>query len=251
MTNSRYLAALGAAAFLLQGCTFINTFDPLVQRGDAGPDVEAPTPDAAPDAMDEGDVGSIDEPEVMDDAGGMMEAEPTEVGPPPRGAIVVSGTAPGDAGGARKLLLALDPDTGSELSREDLDVTGLAYDGYREDLFYIFERGSGTQDRLHVRKLETHSGTWTEIQTDVVPSFVGLDAAVLNQRVAYLHNTPDADGGTTQHVTVLSTSGADSAATKVKALNDVVIPDSQYTAVGLIGTPDPNKAGGTVDVVLV
>ena len=104
---------------------------------------------------------------------------------------------------------------------------------------------------MHVRHLDAYTGAWTEIQTDVVPSFGGLDVAVLNQRIAYLHTTPDVDGGVTQHVTVLGTSGVDSSATKVKALNDVTIPASNYTAVGLIGTPDPNKAGGTIDVVLV
>ncbi len=258
-TRRRHGGRLGIAISFVAlgaGCSLINSFDDVRPTIDGGPAPTTPDagsaglPDALPDAAtvdarvgsDAGDAGTADAP---------AEAEAL----PPTGVIVLGASAESSDGGTASekfhfVLTALDAKTGAELpkARETLTVSAVRYDGAR-DLWYVFEGGGedffpspGDPFFLHVRKLDTHTGQWTELQKLAVPAAVAFThLAVLANRVVYLAYAP-ADGSFSTQLVTLNTENPSAVS---------VIDTQPYTAnvVGILGAASEGLTGGTLTLV--
>jgi hypothetical protein len=216
-------------------CSLVNTFDDLAPASDASvPDVvvESST-DAVADAAP-----PLDAPPVQDAADAA-----------PKGVIVIGGTVTVD-GGQLSVLTALAPENGKELpqAREPMNVTSAHYDGLR-DLWYVFESGgegffpTPTDDVfLHVRRLDTYSGQWTELQKIKVPPTVSFaTTAVLRERLSYVAYRVD-DGGVGFDFVTLDTSKPSSI-----AILDVHKLDKP--PIGAIGTRSSTGVGGVINLL--
>lgn len=170
---------------------------------------------------------------------------------PPKGVIVLGASAEKDAGEPFHFVLtALDPATGAELpkAREKLTVSSIQYDGAR-DLWYVFEAGgadffpSPTDPFfLHVRRLDTYSGAWTEVQKLALPPAVAFTHfAVLSNRLVYLAYAV-ADGSYSTQLVTLDTSNP--AAVSVVDMQPALQPIS-----GMLGSPAGALTGGTLTLL--
>ncbi len=175
-------AALVAALVAPVGCSLINKFDevvPLANEGGAGTGATGGSGAMGGSAGSTAGMGGTAGAGAVGGAsgsggssgdggasgsGGTGGAAGMDSGPPPQeGVVVVGGDGLLDANPNAKVLVVIDPKTGKELSRERMDVQGVAYEP-RRDLWYVFERVAGALDPvvLHVRQLDTVTGTWTQ-----------------------------------------------------------------------------------------
>ncbi len=229
--NQRLRRSLGITALLTPlavsaGCSLVNAFDDVKPEADASTTPDAETPD---NFVPVGDGGT--------DAPIVQETGPIDAGPP-KGAIVLGASVVKD-GGEDLVLTALAPEDGSELqsAREKMKVEAVLYDGER-DLWYIFE--SGGQDFfptpsepvfLHVRKLDTHTGEWTELSRTKVPTLVSFTmATVVRERLVYVAYDTAPDGSFTYQLVTLDTSNPASISTLASPLPLAKVP------LGIIGT---------------
>jgi hypothetical protein len=213
-------ASVGAA------CSLINAFD------DVKPQVAVSVPDTG-----------------LQDANVEASAEAGDAGAA-TGVVVVGGQAETDAG-KTAVLTAVDPATGAELpmAREKMLVAAVHYDGLR-DLWYVFESNGATHfptptDNvfLHVRKLDTHTGKWEEIQSIKVPTLVAnTHVAVLRDRIAYIAYRTTSDGSLAQDLVVIDTTSPPqpTVASSTPLAGDPI---------GIIGTRATTTAGGHVTLL--
>jgi hypothetical protein len=230
------LAVMASSAGAFAACTFVNTFDDLKSIDDATAAdvaVEAGT-DAPGDAAAPTDAGPLED---VRDAG-------------QRGVIVIGGQVATIEGGQRKVLTALAPEDGRELplARETMNVTSAHYDGLR-DLWYVFESGGEgffptptDPVFLHVRRLDTQSGEWTELQRLQVPPTVSFaTTAVIRERLGYVAYRVD-DGATGFDFVTLDTSTP--SAVKILDTHPLDVPP-----IGAIGTRSATGVGGVINLL--
>lgn len=210
------LAASAGAA-----CTLINAFDSVK------PEVDASVPETG------GEDAQVEAAAEAGDAG------------PAKGVIVVGGVVETD-GGHVAVLTAISPETGAELpkAREKLLVAAVHYDGLR-DYWYVFESSGATHFPtpsdsvfLHVRKLDTHTGAWEEVQSIKVPTLVAnTHVAVLRDRLVYVAYRTQADGQVGKDLVVINTATP----------SQPTVENSTPLAgdpIGVIGTRATATAGG-------
>lgn len=223
-------ASIALAAFAA-GCSLVNALDDVTAPRETGysttPKVDAPLVDGAADGGD-------------------------ALAPGDHAVLVVGGTASDREAGediGDAVLAVLDTATGRDIgAREKMHVAGLVHDAPR-DLWYIFEAPSNfiaaPSDvvKLHIRKLDTRTGAWTELSSTVVPSLVYYDAiAPTNARLSFMAHPAEA-GGSFRMVT-LDTSNP--AAPHVLADQDVPL-----LPMGMIATRSSTGPGGQVTLVNV
>lgn len=223
--SATFAAVTVAAA---TACSVLNAFDAVK------PELDASAPDTGTDAP--ADAGAAD---VAAEAG------------PAKGAIVVGGLAKDDAGQIA-VLTALAPETGIELpmARQKLLVASVQYDGLR-DLWYVFESNGATHFPtpsdavfLHIRRLDTQTGAWEEIQSIKVPTLVAnTHIAVLRDRLVYVAYRSEPDGAFGTALAVVDTSNPSQPS---------VVGSSTPLAkepIGLIGTRSSTSAGGSITLL--
>jgi hypothetical protein len=230
------LASCAACFVLVEACSLVNTFEDL----------------AAPSDATAGDVSVEAGADALGDSGPPVDAPPVEDAPEatPKGVIVIGGTVAVE-GGQQSVLTALAPENGKELvrAREQMNVTSAHYDGLR-DLWYIFESGgegffpTPTDDVfLHVRRLDTHSGQWTELQKLKVPPTVSFaTTAVLRERLSYVAYRVGTDGAVGFDFITLDTSKPASV-----AIIDTHALDKP--PIGAIGTRSSTGVGGVINLL--
>lgn len=250
------LASLSAIAGVVEGCSFLNSFDDVVPQrvlteagSEPGLDASEPLDTSLPPSADSGQDASVsdtNEPEVEADAG-------------PRGVIVIGGSIEID-GGRLPVLTALDPATGSELvnARKPMLVADVLYDGTR-DLWYVFESGGAAifplptdPFYLHTFTIDNVTGTWSELGKIAIPPGLSFSTtAVLSQRVSYIAygggdagsgDAGSSDGGTTIDAAfgLVTLDTSDPTAITVAS----VVPLASSPA-AVVGTRTPvNPAGG-------
>jgi hypothetical protein len=213
-------------------CTFVNAVDAVKPQleGSTGP-ADGAAEAAAADVDQPGSDGGAD-------AG------------PPKGVIVIGGSIHVD-GGVEHVLTALAPENGLELphARQTLTVAGVVYDGLR-DLWYVFESGGAgffplptDPTLLHVRRLDTRTGQWEELQTQRVPSIVSYThIGVLRERLVYIAYRRGSEAGLAQDMVTLNTAEP----------NNVTVLSTQpleQPVKGLIATRSTNQSGGGVNLL--
>ncbi len=266
MTSRRLLAMglLVLPCLAAGGCSLVNSFGDVVPQGsesdsgrlddssavdqtspgsDTGTDTQAPS-----DAPASGNDSASDSTTPMQDSGVVDSADG---GPPVQGgAIVVGGNQTGDGG---FVLSVLDPDSGSELSREAMTVVAIHYDGLR-DLWYLFENNAGVGGifpapndpvKLHVRALDTNTGVWTEKSKTPVPAIESTDTvAVLNERLSYVaYSLNDAGNPTGGYALVLLDTSNPAAPAQIGTPTPLA-----NLPTGTIGTRNSSNAGGTINL---
>jgi hypothetical protein len=166
------------------------------------------------------------------------------------GALVVGGNQSGDGG---FVLSVLDPDSGSELSREAMTVVAIHYDGLR-DLWYLFENNAGIGGifpapndpvNLHVRALDTNTGIWTEKSKTPVPAIESTDTvAVLNGRLAYVaYALNDAGNPTGGYSLILLDTTNQAAPAQIGSPTPL-----SNLPTGTVGTRNLSGVGGTINL---
>lgn len=225
MRSPRRLAFFVLVAAATAACTVLNAFD----------DVKRATLDASTEASDV-DVVVDAATDVVTDAG------------PAKGVIVVGGVLKED-GSQTPVLTALDPENGTELpmARDKRLVASVQYDGLR-DLWYVFESNGSTHFplpgdliTLHVRRLDTHTGAWDELQSIQVPTIVAsTHVAVLRERLVYVAYQKDLDVRAGKALAVIDTSNP-MQPTVVGSLTPLA-----DEPIGLIGTRSSTSAGGSI-----
>jgi hypothetical protein len=246
------------------GCSLVNSFGDVVPQGsesdsgrlddssavdqtspgsDTGTDTQAPS-----DAPASGNDSASDSTTPVHDSGVVDSADG---GPPVQGgALVVGGNQTGDGG---FVLSVLDPDSGSELSREAMTVVAIHYDGLR-DLWYLFENNAGIGGifpapsdpvNLHVRALDTNTGVWTEKSKTPVPALESTDTvAVLNERLSYVaYSLNDAGNPTGGYALVLLDTSNPAAPAQIGTPTPLA-----NLPTGTIGTRNSSNAGGTINL---
>jgi hypothetical protein len=235
LSRSILLAVAGGS---MVACTLLNSLEDVRPQKAAvsGEDGSVPSEASAGDAA------------PTDSGGGNVDSG-VDAGPQ-KGAIVIGGTSNAD-GGSTTVLTALAPEDGTELpkAREAMTVAAARYDGIR-DLWYLFENGGEgffplptDPVFLHVRNLETHSGTWGKRDTLKVPPIVSFThVAVLRNRLAYIAYR---EGGkvTDTDLVVIDTTNPDS----VKVLFNVPLP---LKPIGVLGSPSDTQNGGSLNLLL-
>ncbi|MGH7271679.1 MAG: hypothetical protein ACREJ3_14705 [Polyangiaceae bacterium] len=263
------------------GCSLVYTYGAIQEKAavsDASADSTTPASEAGTDAGNASD--AITSPDVVADSGGVTSrdsaadagASIADAGPDvvdagplaPVGAVVVAGSVAKGLGmnAWTYVLSVLDPTTGHELSRENMAVVGMAYDGLR-DVWYIFEDlddgtplslgpypgGAGDREILHVRHLDTHTGAWTELTSLPVPVLLSSYIAPLTDRLAYVAYADVDAGGGPELVSLDTTNPAMTSA----SLSDsaVSITPMPFSPVGIMGTRAAltGAVGGTVELV--
>ncbi len=152
---------------------------------DSGIDADTATPDIGEIGVD-----AQDETLVVDAPDG--ETPLADTGDSNGGVFLVGGTTL--SGG---VLVAVDPMTGTELAREVMTVTAIAYDPGLPtgggDVWYIFEDDASHTDaggsgaKLHARTFDPSTRKYTELSTVAVPKPTGAgDIVVLNGRLIYM-----------------------------------------------------------------
>lgn len=228
-----FSVVLAAAAFAA-GCGIVNALDDVEQPHEttytAGPKVDEPLSDGGSSA-DGGDTGAPGDHAVMVVAGNVLVDEAGEQFDP--------------------VLTVLDTATGHEVgSREKMRAAGVVYDAPR-DLWYLFESPSdfvpGPSDvvRLHVRKLDSKTGAWTELSSTVVATPLYYDAIVAtNSRLTFIAHPADADAGGSLRMVTLDTSNP--ASPGVLDERDVAA-----APLGMIATRSGSGPGGQVTLLNV
>jgi hypothetical protein len=222
-------------------CTLLNSLDDVKPQILATNTPEAGTPVTQDSGnnnttTDAGDSGSVPQPND-------------------KGAIVMGGGAVVD-GGRTNVLTALDPTSGAELpkARETMNVAAVRYDLLR-DIWYVFESGGVGNFPLptdpvflHVRTLDTITGTWTKRDTLKIPPIVSFtDVVVLNNRLVYVayrdNGAVDDAGRATQYdLIMVDTSNPDS----IKLSPAVQLANRP---VGFLGQPSTTQTGGGINVL--
>jgi hypothetical protein len=227
---------IASATTCVMACTLLNALDVVK------PDIDASvstTPDAALSDTSTPAVTETGAPDVVVNAG------------PPKGAIVVGGAVSGDGGALLPVLTALAPETGLELpqAREKMNVAGAKYDGLR-DLWYIFESGGASAFPLptdpvflHVRKLDTYTGAWENLQTLKIPPVVSFThIGVLRERLVYLAYRVELNGDTgTDLVTINTSTPSNVLVIDTKSLDKLPL--------GLIATRSQSSTPGSVNLL--
>lgn len=228
-----------AAALAAGACSLVNGYD----------DVRL-----APEDPSGAGYGGAAAPLTPGPEGGLAtpEAGATPSGPA-RPVVVLGGEVDVDGGGRAPALGVLDPETGLELgTREALTVAAVAFDSRvagddADDLWFVFESSGhfvpSAADRvtLHVRKLDTTHGTWTELQTLEVPTLAYYDAVVvLDKRLAFVAHEAD-EAGTGYELVVLDTT----VPSAVRLLSRDAIAE---LPLGITGAPLGTGAGGVVNL---
>lgn len=237
------LGAIGSA-----GCILINSFDEVkAHLADSGPPAESGVPDSV----------------VHNDA----DAIATETTPPPvdadvgpdaplvedHGLLVVGGEIA--AGSARQQkLFVIDPLDGSELSREDMTVSAVVFDG-KGDRWYIFQNAApthvqpvpGDKITLHVRTWNLQGRKWDpDLKTIDVPTLVEHGVmAMLNGEIAYVAYTDTGSLG----LTLLNANASDPS--KIGLIGSKPTYDLPVTSgiLALLGTPNGSSTGGWVSLL--
>ncbi len=222
---SRTALALFAASAGV-ACSLINAFD------DVKPQVFANLPETG------GEDVHVEAAAEAGDAG------------PAKGVIVVGGVVESD-GGHAAVLTAINPGTGAELpmAREKMLVAAVHYDGLR-DLWYVFESNGATHFPLptesvflHVRKLDTYTGKWEEIQSIKIPTLVANShIAILRERIAYIAYRTTADGSVAKDLVVINTTSP----TEPTVENSTPLAGDP---IGVVGTRATTTAGGHVTLL--
>jgi hypothetical protein len=262
----RVLVAAGLLApAAVIGCSIVYPYGDVKETSQVGPegggggdDARVPGDDQSSPPSDGGTPG-VDAP--VDTGSSAPEAE---AGPfPQAGAVVISGVGKGADGGLAYVLSVLDPASGKELSRENIPIVGISYDGPR-DLWYLFETlnpgpvftlgpyppANTDGVMLHVRQLETHTGTWTELANVPVPTIVSADdVASLASRLAYVAwSAPDAGNGV--RLVVVDTADASAPSTDPQDPSASITPLS-FSPTAVVGTrPTLTGAQGGVVTLL-
>ena len=164
--------------------------------------------------------------------------------------------------GTGNVLTVLDPETGlaKNPNRETIaagyKVAGIAYDGVREDTFYIFEKSETdpfATARVRVRTLNPRTGAWKEVATatGLPPPSQGAEFIVLNKRIAYLADIAGNGGPASTGIAFLNTEDLKSvvAIAPPNAAPSTAIMALPFKALGLVGIPDPSGASQRIDVV--
>ncbi len=169
------------------GCTLVNSFGELKQSpADTGPGgTDAKVDSTGTDSNVDTGVDTNVPPTDTNDA---------EVFVPrvDNGLIVIEGEVSETAGKAQ-VLSVLDPLDGSELAREHMVVSAIAYDGLN-DLWFIFENTTsgfnplpGDVIKLHVRQWDVPHGKWLpDLSTATVPTPATSSVVVLHDELAYV-----------------------------------------------------------------
>ncbi|HKQ69605.1 MAG TPA: hypothetical protein VJT73_09710 [Polyangiaceae bacterium] len=185
----------------------------------------------------------------------VVDTATIEAGPSLAGGVIVVGadTVP-DGGASESVLAVLDPLTGLQLGkREAMAVGGLAYDGFRENLWYVFENNATNPTlpaKVHVRNLNVN-GTWSERSvTPGLPPISHDSIAVLRGRLAYVSTSVDDAGQPATGIAVLNTEGAENGTpVKLVVSGGSVLPITFKGIVGLLGQPGAGTSvGGNVDI---
>jgi hypothetical protein len=245
------------------GCSLVYPYGDIKDTTQEGPEGSSGSSDDATTGPDQnaGD-DHMDLPEVSPDAS--APKADVEAGPmlAQAGAVVVSGVGTGTDGGLQYVLSVLDPTSGKELSREQLPVVGVVYDGTR-DLWYLFETlnpgpvftlgpyppAPGDGVLLHVRQLDTNSGAWTELAKVPVPTITSADTiAPLTNRLAYVAYVPgDASPSSYELVGVDTTNPAAPSADPASDTSATITPLA-FNPSGVTGTR-PSLTGAQGGVV--
>ncbi|MBX3226199.1 MAG: hypothetical protein KIT84_28500 [Labilithrix sp.] len=183
------------------GCSLVNSLDD-VKPADDGQFTSVTRPDAAGVTVEE-----TGPPPTTVDA---SETSTTGEAFSP---LVVGGEVASDGGVLEPVLTVLDSKSGREVStRERMWVAGIAHDAPR-DLWYIFEAATHfiantTEDvKLHIRRLDTTTGAWTELSAVAVGPLVYYDAiGVTSERVSIVAHP--ASGSAFRLVTINTTNPA-------------------------------------------
>ncbi|MFO0737404.1 MAG: hypothetical protein U0270_16050 [Labilithrix sp.] len=239
MRRSFRITSLSLVAVGLAACSLVNSLDEVKPADDGKFTGDTrPTPTVTVEDAGFGPTG----PAV--DAG--QDALTAETFSP----IIVGGEASIVGSGAlTPVLTVLDAKTGQERGkRETMWVAGIGHDDAR-DLWYIFEAKNYLVTAptetvtVHVRRLDTKTGAWTELSTYDGPPLVYYDAlAVTNERISYVAHP--ASGGTKNRLITLNTSNVN--ATPV--LNSDIELDDGLPR-GMIATPSLTGPGGNLSLV--
>lgn len=262
MARSAKRPLLGGAALwlALTACSVINSYDEVVPTRGAEPEAGSGAGGDANQGGTPGEptagggvAGSPDVPVggAATSGGGEGGAAPNP-GAPTTGLVVVGGKA---LNGTTNVLLALNPEDGAELARENIPgaaVVGLAYDGAAgKDLWFVFTSGdfpadSTTKADLQVRTFNDATRKWvTHRKVTALPPPRPSSFAVLNDRLAYL-SYGLVNGAIADTLTILDTASA--ASTKQVTL-DLPLSGRVLGLMGTRGVPGDNTAlGGTLAV---
>ncbi|HEX7669331.1 MAG TPA: hypothetical protein VF395_07110, partial [Polyangiaceae bacterium] len=146
-------------------------------------------------------------------------------------------------------LLVLDAGNGGKLlSHEPIGAVKGILNDPQTDIWYIFEQKGVATDPviLHVRELNTVTGTWLEIATKSGVPVPASRIVAMNGRIAYLStSTPISPDPATHTLTILDTTDP----TKVSVLGGVAgehrpLPGGRKQAI----VARPTGVGGTIDV---
>lgn len=235
---------------LSAGCSVVNGFDEVVraQGGAGGSGGSSSGGDAGSLEGGSGGTGGGD----TGGSGGVAEAG----APDPVGPLVVAAGIADPYGDPRRVLSVIDAETGTELSREELGVAGIAHDS-SADLWFLFvsdEFPAPRESPVDMQVRRWQDGAWSHVgSAPAIPPPQVERFAVLNQRLAYASwkigpgNTP------VRAMTVLDTSNPASI-TEISVPSEVITPeDLADPMVALLGTPgrpaDREAIGG--DLVLL
>lgn len=234
------LASARAAMLLVglaaAGCSLVNAFDDV-------------TPEPA------GQYAGGSAPKITDAADASVAADAAPL--PERPGVIVVGGAVGEADapeGRTFVLTALDPTNGKELApgkREKMAVAAVRYDGLR-DLWFIFESGGADfvpspmdSMTLHVRSLDTSTGTWTELSKVQLPPLQSYDSiAVLRERIGYVAYTQNDAAPSEVQFVVVDTSNPRA----VSVLSKAVLARTPF---GITESRSVTGTGGQVNMVQV
>jgi hypothetical protein len=151
---------------------------------DSGADVRDSSVDVGADTATDSDA-SVDS--------GIEAGEAGDAGDPDAGVFVASGTTLSGS-----VLVAIDPLSGSELTRETMDVSAIAYDpGFitgEGDVWYVFEDDTTPTDaglpssKLCARRFDPATRTWTELGAlaGVPKPKSPNDVLLMNKRIIYM-----------------------------------------------------------------
>ena len=244
------LVVLGGGALATAGaCSLANSFgDVKGSTADSGGGV-----DTGVLPGDAGDTGFDSNPPI--DTG--ISDTPSETDAPPpanSGLVVVGGEVITTGTTTKNILSVLDPVDGSELSREDLTVSAILYDGER-DLWFIAEDDSGNvipapgdHMNLHVRSFDRAAKAWKKLGllTGLPPLQTRDTTVMLRKEIAgivYLSATSFGLG-------VINVNDP----TAPTVAGGVPIDGSPTTGqgtqpLGAIGTRSTTGTGGTIDLI--
>lgn len=243
MRRSLRVPSLALASLALAACSLVNSLDELKPADDgklAGD--TRPAPSATLEDAGFGPThtnGDAEAGAANDEAFSPLVVGGEEGIPVDGGAPILS-----------PVLTVLDSKTGRErATRETMWVAGIAHDDVR-DLWFVFEAeryvvtAPTEKVKIHVRRLDTKSGAWTELSVFEGPPLVYYDSiAVTRERLSYVAH-PVTPGGKNRLITLDTSDPANPIVSDDQTLLDEMPR-------GMTAIPSLTGPGGNVNVFTV